>query len=112
MKKLIVFLAALTLTICAGAQDSPAWSGPAKILTMSVQPNGNLYVEIDADTPDLGCKGNTDGWLQLNPNYPNFEQQYAMLLAAYMANTKVRIHAKTCGYYPFAENTNISREYE
>ncbi|MCJ8268639.1 MAG: hypothetical protein MJK04_04465, partial [Psychrosphaera sp.] len=74
---------------------------------LTVQPNGNIYVKIVADTPDLGCEGNSEGFLQINTSAPFYKEQLALLTSAHMAKRKVRIYVKTCGYVPYAENTQV-----
>ncbi len=43
------------------ASDKPVCNGPTKIQQVTVQPNGDLYFNLDTDTPDLGCSSNTRG---------------------------------------------------
>lgn len=85
--------------------DAPKWVGPAVIEFITVQPNGRIYVKLQTATPDLGCTGNTDGMLELNPSYPYFREQFSLLLAAHSANRTVRIWVEGCGYYPYAQNS-------
>ena len=99
---------AATLSIKpAEAQDAPSWIGPSAIDLISVQPNGRIYVKLSVSTPNLGCPGNHDGYLELNPAYPHVDKQYALLLAAHVAKRTVRIYVSGCGYHPYAQNTEV-----
>lgn len=91
----------------AKAQGVPSWIGPSAIELISVQPNGRIYVKLAMSTPDLGCPGNDDGYLELNPDYPHFDKHYALLLAAHTANRTVRIYVNGCGHFPYAQNANL-----
>ena len=91
----------------ANAQDAPSWVGPSAIELISVQPNGRIYVKLVMSTPDLGCPGNKDGYLELNADYPHFDKHYALLLAAHAADRKVQIYVNGCGHYPYAQNANL-----
>ena len=86
------------------SQGTPAWVGPTLIEMIIVQPNGNIYVKVEASTPDLGCTGNEDGYLQLNTGYPYFDQQFSTLLAAHAGNRQITIYVAQCGYYPYLQN--------
>ncbi len=103
---LLSFAAALS-TAPAQAQDAPSWVGPSAIDLISVQPNGRIYVKLAMSTPDLSCPGNIDGYLELNPSYPHFDKQYALLLAAHAANRTVRVYVSGCGHYPYAQNVDF-----
>ena len=96
-----VFLTPFRLALA----DAPQWVGPAIIEFVTVQPNGRIYVKLQTATPDLGCTGNTDGMLELNPSYPHFREQFSLLLAAHSANRTVTIYVSGCGYYPYAQNS-------
>lgn len=87
--------------------DAPQWVGPATIERITVQPNGRIYVKLQTATPDLGCTGNTEGRLELNPSYPYFREQFSLLLAAHSANRTVKIWVEGCGYYPYAQNSRF-----
>ncbi len=93
------------------AVDSPGWIGPTKILKISIQPNGNAYITLSSLTLDLGCpggdSGKTNGLLQLDTNAPLFKEQYALLLSAQARKADIKIYANNCGYYPYAQNTNV-----
>lgn len=108
----IAALAVLALTALpplepAQAQDAPSWVGPSAIDLISVQPNGRIYVKLAVSTPNLGCPGNHDGYLELNPAYPHVDKQYALFLAAHAANRTVRVYVSGCGYHPYAQNTEF-----
>jgi len=105
MMSALCIVAALSIRP-AQAQDAPSWVGPSAIDLISVQPNGRIYVKLALSTPDLGCPGNIDGYLELNPDYPRFDQQYALLLAAHTARRTVTIYVNGCGHYPYAQNVN------
>ena len=110
MTKTLTAICALTcLTLTAPralAVDPPGWVGPTTITQITVQPNGRLYVYIDAATPDLGCTGNSDGSLEFDTSAPFFKEQYALLLAAHTAGRQVRIYVSGCGYFPYAQNSH------
>ena len=89
------------------AIEEERWVEPSNIEYISVQPNSNIYVKLQGDTPDLGCPGNTEGTLQLNPEYPNFKEQFSLLTVAHLANRKVKIYVKSCGHFPYAQNTVV-----
>lgn len=106
MKALILALLISNLIYgTAYAAEESRWVGPATIEFITVQPNSNIYVKLIADTPDLGCAGNAEGYLQLNPTYPNFKEQFSLLTAAHMAKREVRIYVQSCGHFPYAQNT-------
>jgi len=111
MKRIITTIIALcTLAVSnAYAIDPPGWVAASEILSIPVQPNGNIYIEFDADVPDLGCTGNTPGWLQMDTSAPHFKEQYSFLLASYMADEKVRFYVNHCGYFPYIQNSRISK---
>ena len=89
------------------AIDSPTWVGPSKIEVIDVQPSGNIYLKLAVSTPDLGCTGNADTWLELNTGADHFKEQFSVLLAAHMANRDIKVHVSSCGYYPHAMNTQL-----
>lgn len=103
----ILLLISLVLIQPVLAVDPPGWVGPTTIKKMVVQPGSRIYVYLNASTPDLGCTGNDDGWLELKTSYPNFEQQFALLLAAHAAKREVLIYVSDCGYYPYAQSTQL-----
>ena len=98
--------AAIVSFLTAGPVSAGEWILQVGIKTISVQPNGNIYLLIDKTIPDLGCTGgSSSGWLQFDTSAPFFKEQYALLLSAYTTQTKVRIYADKCGYYPYAQNS-------
>ena len=99
---------ALLLSSYAYAVDQPQWIGPVKIETVSVQSHGNIYVKVGVPTPDLGCSGNADGWLQLETSAQNFESKYSLILAASLAKKEVKFHIKDCGWYPYINSTDVA----
>ena len=104
---LTMALASLLLSQPALAIDPSGWVGPVKIEEIAVQVNGRLYVKIAAPTPDLGCSGNLDGWLEFDKSAPNFAEQYSLLLAAQLADRSVKIYVNSCGWYPYAQHAHL-----
>lgn len=78
-----------------------------RIERLEVQPNGYSYVYLENVTvPNLGCNNYDKSILQLNTAAPYFKEQYALLLAAFMADRKVKIQVLKCGaIFAYAEDT-------
>ena len=107
--KIVTFLfLASFFTTFAFATDSPMWVGPANVETITVQPNGLIYLRLAASVPDLGCPGNAEGWLEFDTNAPHFKEQFALVMAAHMAGKQVTIYVNFCGHYPYAQNTQVN----
>ena len=109
LRKLAFAMMILVSSPVIYASDSPAWVSGSKIVKISVQPNGNVYITIDTNVPNLGCPYYHGGILQLDTSAPNFDQQYSLAIAAFMAEKNVDIYVSGCGdAYPYAQNTNVS----
>lgn len=104
--KIVIFLKIILLFIILASENvlSAEWLHNITVQSIEVQPNGNAYILTDKTVPNLGCQGN-GSWLQFDKDSPLFEEQYSLVLAAYMANKKIRIYVNNCGYYPYAQNT-------
>ncbi|MCH2160081.1 MAG: hypothetical protein MK096_15030 [Oleiphilaceae bacterium] len=90
------------------AEDSPRWVQGAKIENVSVQPNGNMYMTVSVDVPDLGCNYSGNRVLQFDTDAPNFKEQYSLVLASFMAGKSLDVYVSGCGSaYPYAQNTNV-----
>ncbi len=100
-------LLSLSVSHSVLAVDSPGWIGPTTIEYITVQPNDNIYVKVAGNVLDLGCESNASGLLQINTSAPFYKEQLSLLTAAHMAKRKVRIYMKSCGYFPYAENTTV-----
>ncbi len=111
MKKCFLLIVLLLSSGQVLALDQPTWIAPIELDNIAVQPNGNVYIQIDSWTPDLGCALNSRGWLQLSTSAVNFDQQFSLLLAAHMAAKKVKIYVSGCGdAFPLAQNTHLPRQ--
>lgn len=104
---IVVGLIGLIMSPASFAIDPPAWVGPTNIEAIAVQPNGRIYIELGVPVPDLGCQGNSEGLLEFDTDAPHFNEQYSLLLAAYMAGKQVQIYVNECGYYPYAQNSKV-----
>ena len=74
-RRVVLGAALLLISGSAFAIDPPGWVGPTNIERLVVQPNGRMYVKIGGSTPDLGCAGNLDGWLEFDTAAPFFKEQ-------------------------------------
>lgn len=108
--KAIVAIALLAFSSLTYAVDQPGWVGSTTIEFITVQPNDNVYVRVSSGVPDLGCPGNSQGYLQFDVDAPNYKEQYSLLLTAHMAGKEVTIYVEHCGYYPYAQNTRLPRQ--
>lgn len=110
MKNLLMTL--LFVMLLSIAFPFTAWGGEWTDLwtvkSVHVQPNGNVYVTVSTDTPNLGCELYANGILQLDTSAPNFKGQYSLLIATQLSARQVKIYVKGCGdAYAFAQNTNM-----
>jgi len=111
-RRYLFALCVCIIPLNAFAIDVAGWVGPAKIVKLHIQPMGNIYIKLSVPTKDLGCPdggmGKFKGWLQLNTNATFFKEQYSLLLSAQAQKADVRVYVKDCGYYPYAQNTELN----
>ena len=110
ISKSSILVAVFLICSVAFSADAPGWVEGTHISKVSVQPNGNVYITLESAVPNLGCANHSGGILQLDTNAPNFDEQYSLILSAFMAGKIVNVYVSGCGNaYPYAQNTNVSR---
>ncbi len=85
------------------------WLTDVTITKIKVQPNGKIYIEIDKTVPTTpSCPHYAQNAMELNADYPNFKEQFSLMLAGSMSGKKFKIYADTCGaIYVYAQNTHL-----
>lgn len=106
--KYLFLIIAVFASMLSFASESPRWVQGTLISKVSVQPNGNIYITLDRVVPNLGCRHFNQWLLQLDTAAPNFDQQYSLILASFMAEKRMDIYVSGCGdAYAYAQNTNV-----
>ena len=107
LRQLLCIVVLLATSMPVLAVDPPGYVGYTDIEEIAVQPNGRIYIKLATATPDLGCPGNDDGWLELNTAFPFFKEQYSLILTAFAASRQVQFYVLGCGHYPYGQNTRV-----
>ncbi len=110
MKQIVTVIAAAPLLALPAFADEPGWVRDAPIDTITVQPNGRVYLRLKVAVPDLSCTGNTFGYLEFDTDAPHYKAQFSLVLAAHMAGKSIDVYVSGCGYYPHAQNTKVASD--
>ena len=89
-----------------------SWLYDVKVSKVSVQPNKFVQVRISGgDVPTVTGCGNDSKTMELSPSSPQYEQQYALVLAALVSQRNVSFYVDGCANaLPLANHTSISAE--